>query len=142
MEQFTNGINEILEKGLEIMTVTEKLNAFYFLIISHEEEVKRHWADSILVASSIAEDNPPKCIVLMRPNGVEYFNLDSSDDWSFDKATYYRDLDNDGCHLYLLDFENIKGLPADKSIELSPQDAVKMIMDVYKKERKNNKEAK
>lgn len=124
------------------MTVTEKLNAFYFLIISHEEEVKRHWADSILVSHSIAEDDPTRCIVLMRPNGVEYFNLDSSDDWSFDKATYYRDLDNEGCHWYLLDFENIKGLPADESIELSPQDAVKMIMDVYKKERKNNKEAK
>lgn len=117
------------------MTVTEKLNAFYFLIISHEEEVKRHWADSILVSHSIAEDDPTRCIVLMRPNGVEYFNLDSSDDWSFDKATYYRDLDSDGVHWYLLDFRNIKGLPADESEELSPQDAVKMVFDAYKKER-------
>lgn len=109
------------------MTITEKLNALYFTVISHEEEVKRHWADSILVASSIAEDNPTRCIVLVRPNGVEYFNLDSSDDWSFDKAMYYRDLDNEGCHWYLLDFENIKGLPADESVELTSSEAVKMM---------------
>ena len=117
------------------MTITEKLNAFYFTVISHEEEVKRHLSDSILVASSIAEDNPTRCIILLRPNGVEYFNLDSSNDWSFDKATYYRDLDSEGAHWYLLDFENIKGLPADESKELSPQDAVKMVFDAYKKER-------
>lgn len=35
----------------------------------------------------------------------------------------------------LLDFENIKGLPADESEELSPQDAVKMVFDAYKKKR-------
>lgn len=131
MERFT----ETLEKGLEIMTITEKLNSFYFTVISHETEVKRHLSDSILVSSSIAEDNPTRCIILLRPNGVEYFNLDSSDDWNFDKATYYRDLDNEGCHWYLLDFENIKGLPSDESVELTPHDAVKMVFDAYKKER-------
>lgn len=135
MEQFTNGINEILEKGLEIMTITQKLNAFYFTVISHEEEVKRHLSDCILVSSSIAEDNPTKCIILLRPNGVEYFSLDASDDWSFDKAAYYRDLDSEGCHWYLLDFENIKGIPTDESRELTPSEAVKMVMDAYKKER-------
>lgn len=131
MERFT----KTFEKGLEIMTITEKLNAFYFTVISHETEVKRHLSDSILVASSIAEDSPTECIILLRPNGVEYFNLDSSNDWSFDKAVYYRDLDSEGAHWYLLDFENIKGLPADESVELTPHDAVKMVFDAYRKER-------
>ena len=117
------------------MTTTEKLNALYFTVISHETEVKRHWPDCILVSSSIAEDDPSRCIILVRPHGVEYFNLDSLEKWDVDKATYYRDLDNEGCHWYLLDFENIKGLPADESRELTPSEAVKMVFDAYKKER-------
>lgn len=83
------------------------------------------------ITDSIAEDSPTRCIVLMRQSGVEYFNLDSPPGWSFDKATYYRDLDNEGCHWYLLDFRNIN----DESRELTPSEAVKMVMDAYKKER-------
>lgn len=115
------------------MTITEKLNAFYFTVISHETEVKRHLSDSILVASSIAEDSPTKCIILLRPNGVEYFNLDYLEKWSKNKALYYHDLDNEGCHWYLLDFEKIEGNSTDESEELAPKDAVKMIVDAYKK---------
>lgn len=114
------------------MTTAEKIYSFYYTVLAHRDTIKAYWADCIVTAGQIAEDNPNACIILMRPYGCEYFSLDYMEKWARDKAEYYYLHDDDGCRWFLLDFAKIKGLPSDESEELTPHDAMEMIVNAYK----------